>query len=630
MHFNNVWSSFNKYRVLFFEIHSISNLLYNQRHIRNDLWREDNMNSNNASFKEKKYGIMYIASNAIYEVLESMSYHLFFEEDELLVSFSKRNLMFKTHVAFKIAKFLNTTPKAISEEIKTKLTTHFFDQRPILYTSSTTTPGVIEIKLTNELIVEYYNKIQSVDFLNDKHFIIDYSSPNIAKRMHVGHLRSTFIGDALKGILQSAGAKVTSDNHIGDWGTQFGKIITMWKEEPELTFDNVTLQDIERLYHKFSESIDDAPSLLESARYETMLLQQRNHISLGYWSKILSLSMEEYNSVYQMLNIDFDYTRGESYYDHMFDNVVERLEKAEISHESNGAIIVDLGDKLGTTVIKKDDGSYLYSTSDIATVLFKEKEAAYTSAIYVTDSRQEKHFSQVFEICKKLKEFEGSSLDLELEHVSYGLFKLKNQPMASRSGNVINAKDLISFGINKSLEELSKRYPDDENKRNLELAKKICINSMRYFDISRHREKNIEFDWDDVFSTSGNTALYQMYILARGRSILKGAKDLDIVPHESNIDYKEISDSFYGLRCLFELSKFSSALSKSIEYRKPSFLCSHLYQVSKSFNGFYSYQLILSEDDLSATKTNCNIVYLYLKHIERIFKILNLYTVNYL
>ena len=459
-------------------------------------------------------------------------------------------------------------------------------------------PGFINIFLKNSFLNEEIKKLENekydFSFLNiDKTVIIDYSSPNIAKRMHIGHLRSTIIGDSIKRILNFLGFKTLADNHIGDWGTQFGKLIVAYKNWlDKKAYEEDPIGELERIYVLFSDKAKKDPALEDEAREELKKLQLGNEDNQKLWKEFIDISLKEYNKVYERLDVNFDYYYGESFYNDMMPSVLEELKKKNIAREDQGALVVFFeDDKLPPAIVQKKDGSFLYTTSDLATMKFRKNELRVDEAVYLTDDRQQNHFKQVFEIGKML----GEPYDYKKTHIVFGIMRFGDQIFSSRSGNTIRLVDLLDEAkkqVKKVIDEKNPNIPEEEKEK---IAETIGSGAIKYFDLSQNRTSDITFTWEKVLNFEGNTGPYLQYTYVRIMSIFRKLEEENI--NVENMDI--VLDEMDGIEreLASELLKFPQAVVKSYENFRPNIIADYLFDTAKLFNSFYNSSSILKEED---------------------------------
>ena len=501
---------------------------------------------------------------------------------------------FQTNFAMMNSKAIGKNPR----EIATTLVENF-KENDLIEKLEIAGPGFINIHLKNNFLNNELKKIDNekydFSFLNvDETVIIDYSSPNIAKRMHIGHLRSTIIGDAIKRILDFIGFKTISDNHIGDWGTQFGKLIVAYnKWLDKEAYEADPIGELERIYVLFSDEAKKDPTLEDVARNELRKLQMGDEQNNKLWKEFIKISLKEYNKVYDRLGVKFDHYFGESFYNDMMPDVLEELKEKNIAKEDQGALVVFFEeDKLPPALVQKKDGSFLYATSDLATIKFRKNELNVDKAVYVTDERQQNHFKQVFEISEML----GAPYNYEKSHVYFGIMRFGDGMIfSSRSGNIIRLVDLLDEAkkqVKSVIDEKNPNIPEDEKEK---IAEIVGTGAIKYFDLSQNRTSDILFTWDKVLSFEGNTGPYLQYTYARIQSILRKLKEENISVKNNDIILDDMFDIERELAVA--LLRFPQTVVKSYETYRPNIIADYLFDTAKLFNNFYNSKSILKETD---------------------------------
>ena len=501
---------------------------------------------------------------------------------------------FQTNFAMMNSKAIGKNPR----EIATTLVENF-KENDLIEKLEIAGPGFINIHLKNNFLNNEMKKIENekydFSFLNvDETVIIDYSSPNIAKRMHIGHLRSTIIGDAIKRILDFIGFKTISDNHIGDWGTQFGKLIVAYnKWLDKEAYEADPIGELERIYVLFSDEAKKDPTLEDVARNELRKLQMGDEQNNKLWKEFIEISLKEYNKVYDRLGVKFDHYFGESFYNDLMPDVLEELKEKNIAKEDQGALVVFFEeDKLPPALVQKKDGSFLYATSDLATIKFRKNELNVDKAVYVTDERQQNHFKQVFEISEML----GVPYNYEKSHVYFGIMRFGDGMIfSSRSGNIIRLVDLLDEAkkqVKSVIDEKNPNIPEDEKEK---IAEIVGTGAIKYFDLSQNRTSDILFTWDKVLSFEGNTGPYLQYTYARIQSILRKLKEENISVKNNDIILDDMFDIERELA--IALLRFPQTVVKSYETYRPNIIADYLFDTAKLFNNFYNSKSILKETD---------------------------------
>ena len=501
---------------------------------------------------------------------------------------------FQTNFAMVSSKLIGKNPREIASTLVDN-----FKENDIIEKLEIAGPGFINIYLKNNFLNEELKKVENekydFSFLNtDKTIIIDYSSPNIAKRMHIGHLRSTIIGDSIKRTLQFLGFHTLADNHIGDWGTQFGKLIVAYKNWlNKKSYEEDPIGELERIYVQFSDEAKKNPALEDEAREELKKLQLGDEENQKLWKEFIDISLKEYNKIYDRLGVNFDYYYGESFYNDMMPAVLEELKEKGIAREDQGALVVFFeNDKLPPAIVQKKDGSFLYTTSDLATMKFRKDELNVDEAVYLTDDRQQNHFKQVFEIGEML----GEPYNYKKTHVVFGIMRFGDGMIfSSRSGNIIRLVDLLDEAktqVKKVIDEKNPNIPEEEKEK---IAEIVGSGAIKYFDLSQNRTSDITFTWDKVLSFEGNTGPYLQYTYVRIMSIFRKLKEENI-----NVENKDvILENMNGVEreLAVELLRFPQTVVKSYESYRPNIIADYLFDIAKLFNNFYNSNSILKEEN---------------------------------
>ncbi len=416
-----------------------------------------------------------------------------------------------------------------------------------------------------------------------KRVVIDYSSPNAAKQMHIGHIRSTVIGGAIDRIFRALGYDVVADNHLGDWGTQFGILIKGYREL--LTDEeraNLTVATLEKCYVLSAAKAKEEDGVWhEECKRELVKLQQGDADNLALWKRFIDISIGEFERMYAKLGVKFDTYRGESYYNAMMPGVVEELVKAGLAVESEGALVVNLeSEKLGVAIVRKSDGGYNYTTSDLACVKSRIAEYAPERIIYVTDARQQLHFRQWFSIAAKM------GCTTTLVHVPFGLMSFQGKAISTREGNLIRLDELLEEAKRRAFEIVKERGGDER------LAEQIGYGAVKYSDLSHDPITDIDFSWDKALALEGNSGPYLQYAHARVRSLLAKAGG---EPAERAFAVAEPSER----RLALQLVEFPGAVVRAAEAYKPSVLADYLFQTAQLYSSFYQSTPVLKSEEPS-------------------------------
>lgn len=503
---------------------------------------------------------------------------------------------------FPLAKVLRKAPPMIAAELAKEF------ENDEMIESVKAVGGYLNFFFNRTLyITEVINGIQSSpenwgksDMGSGKTVLVEYSSPNIAKPFHIGHLFSTAVGNSLARIYKHLGYNVQSLNHLGDWGTQFGKLICaykLWGDRAVIEKDPIN--ELLKIYVKFHEEAEKNPELEDKAREYFKKLEDGDKETTELWEYFREVSLKEFRRVYDMLGVKFDSYNGEAFYSDKMDEVVEILRSKGLLTESDGAQVVDLSDlNMPPCIILKSDGATIYATRDIAAALYRHRTYDFYKNIYVVGTPQALHFKQIFEVMRRA----GWSWSEGCEHVGFGLVKLPGKNMSTRHGDVVFLEDVLNESIEKTLAIIEKNSPDMEDKE--EKAKKIGIGAILYTFLKNSREKDIIFSWDTMLDFEGESAPYCQYGYARGKSILRRAADIDF----SNADMSKVtSDEEYAL--VKQLDAFEGAVKAAADKNEPFYVNRYVTNLTKAFNKFYNSRPILKDDvDLDTKKARLSLV----------------------
>ncbi|MBX9742560.1 MAG: arginine--tRNA ligase [Chthoniobacterales bacterium] len=423
--------------------------------------------------------------------------------------------------------------------------------------------------------------------------VIDFSSPNVAKPMHVGHIRSTILGDSLARIARFLGHRVITDNHIGDWGTQFGKVIYGWKHFlNEAALVSAPVNELVRLYREVNALEESDPVLKAAVREELVKLQQGDVENLSIWKKVVQLSWKEFEQQYQLLSISFDEHLGESFYNEALAPLVERLIKEKIAQESEGAIVIffhnhpTLLDK--PFLIRKSDGGFLYATTDIATLEYREQRWHPDAVWYVCGVPQQLHFEQLMAVARRL------GLNSDFRHVAFGsILGEDRKMMKTRSGDNIELGSLLKEAIDRAFQIVAEKNPDFSLEEKKEIARTIGLGALKYADLMQHRMTDYIFSWDKMLSFQGNTAPYLQNAYVRIRSIFRKAKEESETIELGSICLQEEAERALALQLL----QFGEVIPAVLFDLRPNVLCLALYELANSFHRFYEQCPILKAED---------------------------------
>lgn len=533
---------------------------------------------------------MKLLINQVFDVLNENIKKIFnvkIEKKDLQNSTKKEFGDFQTNFAMVNSKKIGKNPREIAKELVEQ-----FDGKGIIKKIELAGPGFINIYVSDEKLNEEITRFGSEKFeygIDTSRIVaIDYSSPNIAKRMHVGHLRSTIIGDALKKIYEEIGFKVYGDNHIGDWGTQFGKLIVAYnKWLNKEAYEKNAIEELERLYVLFSTESKKDPSLEEEAREELRKVQIGDPVNLALWKEFITYSMKEYQKVYDRLDIHFELVNGESFYNEMMPKVLDDLRQKGLAKEDDGALVVFFDEnKLPPCIVQKKDGSFLYSTSDLATIKYRKEKLNVDIALYVVDERQAGHFKQVFEISRLL----GGLYEYEKHHTQFGIMRFGNGMIfSSRGGNVIRLTDLLDQAKEEVKKVVDEKNPNLSEEERDKISEAVGVCAIKYFDLSQNRTSPILFEWDKVLSFEGNTGPYLQYTYVRIKSILN---KVDKIDENAKVLVESSTEAERDL--VSTILKLPTAVIKAYETKKPNVIADYVYDLAKKFNSFYNNEKILT------------------------------------
>ena len=494
---------------------------------------------------------------------------------------------------FKLAKTLRKSPVQIADDIKEKISEDEYIKK-IETKSGYLNFYINNTKLVEEVLEEINNHENDFGKSNEgtgKTVLIDYSAPNIAKPFHVGHLRTTLIGNALYKIYKYLGYNTIGINHLGDYGTQFGKMIEaykMWGSEYDLSED--AINKMVDMYVRINNLCKEDEDVLERCRENFRLLEKGDKYCTELWEHFKEISLKEFDKIYDILGVKFDSLNGEAFYADKTDEVVEMLKEKGKLTESEGAEIVDLTDEGIETpcIIKKANGSTIYATRDLAAILYRARTYDFDKCLYVVAYEQNLHFKQIFAVAKYLvdeKYVKG------LKHVSYGMVQLPTGRMSTRLGNVVKIEDLITETIEKAKEIITTKNPKLENKD--EVAKKVGIAAIIFNTLSTTNNKDQIFDWNTALNFQGETGPYIQYTYVRTKSVLE---KVGKIPTVSEVDFSTLTDDS-SIKVLKSLYAFKETLEKTVEKNEPAILARYLIEVSQNYSNFYNDNKVLVEDE---------------------------------
>ena len=494
---------------------------------------------------------------------------------------------------FRLAKELKKAPQEIAKEIASNINISKEVIENVEVVGGYLNFYANKNLLTNEVIKEISGKeeVGSSNIGNGKTIVIDYSSPNIAKPFHIGHLKTTVLGGALYNIYKHLGYKVIGVNHLGDYGTQFGKLIEgykRWGDEYDLTKDPI--DKLAEIYLKINNLCAEDEEVLNKCRENFKLLENGDEYCTNLWNKFRDLSIKEFQKIYDMLGSKFDSWNGEAFYADKTSEVIDILSKTGRLIESEGAMVIDLSKEGIDTpcIICKSNGSTIYATRDLAAILYRARTYNYDKSIYVTSYKQNLHFKQIFEVAKLLGLDEKYTKGLE--HVSYGMVRLPSGTMSTRKGNFIKVEDIIKDTINEAKKIIEEKNPSLEDKE--EVAKRVGIGAIIFNNVSTNRVKDEIFDINEMLNFQGETGPYIKYTYVRTNSVLKKVAN---IPDAGKINVNNLQDE-YSQNIIKLIADFENILIQVTKKEEVSILAKYLIELSKAFSSFYNENKIIGEE----------------------------------
>ena len=494
---------------------------------------------------------------------------------------------------FRLAKELKKAPPIIANEIKEKIELDTSIIEDVQVVGGYLNFYINKETITKEVLKEISKteKYGKTNIGNGKNIVVDYSSPNIAKPFHIGHLRSTVIGGALYNIYKYLGYNVTGVNHLGDYGTQFGKLIEgykLWGNEYDI--DKDPINELTKIYVRINQACKEDENILNACRDNFKKLEDGDQYCVELWQRFKDLSLKEFQRVYDLLGSKFDSWNGESFYSDKMPEVIEKLEKSGKLVESQGAKIIDLEDEGINTpcIIEKSNGSTTYATRDLAAILYRARTYDFDKVLYLTSYEQALHFKQVFTVAKYLdldeKYLKG------LIHVPFGMVQLPTGKMSTREGNIIKLEELLNEAIERAEKIIEEKNPELEDKK--ETAKKVGVGAVIFNDLSNSRVKDEIFEWDKILNFQGETGPYIQYTYVRTKSVLEKAGKL---PELKDIKLDVLND-IYSQTIIKLIYNFQDILVQVTRKEEPSILSRYLIDLAKAFSSFYNENKIIVED----------------------------------
>ena len=513
------------------------------------------------------------------------------EEDKILALLEtppNREMGDVAFPCFLLAKTYKKAPQIIAAETAEKIQDEMVKAKPAgPYLNFYFNRANYASKLIEEILnlKENYGKSNIGE---GKTIVVDFSSPNIAKPFSLPHLRSTMIGNAIIKLHRAIDYKVIGINHLGDWGTQFGKEIVAYKKwGNDEAIKQDPIEELVKIYIKFHEEAEKHPELEDEARLWFKKLEQGDEEAVSLWKWFVDESLKEFNKIYELLGVSFEYFMGESFYNDKMERVVNELEEKKLLEESEGAQIVDLSDEdMPPALIKKKDGSSIYATRDLAAALYRKDTFNFEKIFYVVGNEQALHFKQVIAVFKKM----GYKWADNMLHVPFGLMLFENKKMSTRKGTIVLLEEVLQKSIemaDKIIEEKNPELPDRK-----EVAKAIGVGAVIFNDLKNHRMHEVNFTWEEALNFDGETGPYVQYTNARTRSLLRKSS-------LAEQDLKEIDGQFLlgeaAWDLIFMLSGYPDVIAKAAERAEPSVLARFLLDISAQFNRFYHQERIITD-----------------------------------
>ncbi|MDB6026682.1 MAG: arginyl-tRNA synthetase [Verrucomicrobiales bacterium] len=518
---------------------------------------------------------------------------------------------YQTNALMAVAKERKMNPRQLATDVLAKL-----DVADVCEKVEIAGAGFLNFRVKNSAVIDslaaaargehlFYQKTDK-----PRTAVVDFSSPNIAKPMHVGHIRSTILGDSLARVLRLLGHRVVTDNHIGDWGTQFGKLLVGWKnhlDRAALELD--AIGEMERLYKLINSTSEKDPAILEEARRELVKLQAGDAENLEIWHEMIALSQHQFDTIYGRLGVKFDQVLGESFYNPWLKEVVEDLRAKNIARESDGALCVFSDGSVpqkedpfliqrdgkwqdNPALIQKSDGGFNYATTDLATLQYRLKTWQPSEIVYVTDGRQQLHFQQLFSTFRRWH----PEAKVKLAHVWFGsILGEDGKPFKTRSGETVKLSDLLDEAEERAFKVVSDKNPEMPESERKEIARIVGISAVKYADLQPNRQSDYIFSWDKMLSLQGNTAPYLLYAYTRVRSIFRKA-DAGVQTPQNGSAGLVLSESD-ELTLAKHLLNFGLVLEAVIEDYRPNYLCTYLFELAGHFARFYENCPVLKAEE---------------------------------
>lgn len=535
---------------------------------------------------------------------------------------------YQANFAMAMGKSLGKKPREVAEMIREKALANPLAQ--VLFESvEIAGPGFLNLKISADWMIKTLETAAKDERLgvplaeNPKTIILDFSSPNVAKPMHVGHIRSTIIGDSMSRVLKFLGNNVIRDNHLGDWGTQFGMIFYGWKHHlDEQKFQENPIMELLRLYRIARQEMDADEKIADECRLETERLHAGDPENRALWAKIMPYCLAEIEHAYERLDIQFDETRGESFYNDRLPGVVQLLRDRGLATDSEGAVCVFFPGRKAPMIVQKKDGAFLYATTDIATFLYRMETYKPDAIYYVVDHRQSEHFVNLFELLHMLG-YEG----VDLRHVKFGtILGDDGKPFKTRSGDTVGLDGLLDEAVERARAAIAQNETNNVSNSDFEdTAKKIGIGALKYADLSQNRESDYVFSYDKMLALTGNTATYMQYAYARVRSIFsRGCFDAPKIAASAKITLTHPAERALAL----ELLRFNEALESVAKDNRPNFLTAYLYDLASKYSTFFEACPVLRAESDAVRDSRLVLCDLTARTIQKGLELLGIQTVE--
>jgi arginyl-tRNA synthetase len=491
---------------------------------------------------------------------------------------------YQSNAAMPLAKAMKRNPREVAEQLIAKLQVEGLAEPPTI-----AGPGFINFRLSNAFLGDFVAKVARDPrggvglTTTPQNVVVEFSSPNVAKRLHVGHLRSTILGDAMNRVYRFLGHHAISDNHVGDWGTQFGLLIVGWRRWADQdAFELDPIGHLESLYRQASDTAKKDEAFAAEARAELAKLQSGDPENLALWRRFVEISRRDVETIYDMLDVRFDHWLGESFYNPYLDELVNRLLRSGVAREDQGAAVIyfdghkELEDK--PFLVRKSDGAFLYSTTDLATIEYRMREWHPDRVLYFVDSRQGLHFKQLFAAAEKM----GLS-SAGLEHIAFGsIMNAEGKPLKTRDGNTPSLSGLLQEGIDAAAELLRTNRPELSAEQVKTISRAVGIGAIKYTDLSQNRLTDYKFDLQKMIAFEGNTGPYLQYTYARISSIFRKVDANWEPPVQVTLNHPD------EIALARHLVRFEETLEKVAELNLPNFLCDFLFGLAKAYSAFYT------------------------------------------